>query len=250
MNEKTFALSAAEIQQFHDSGYLGPYAACSPEEMAGIRSRIEREVLTSDGPNPASRVQCRHLDHRFLYDLSTCPPILDRMASLYGQDLLLWATYFFIKETGGAEIPWHQDLNYWPLEPVVNVSAWMAIDPATKRNSCVRIIPGSHKKALPHIKSSKGMAFGEMADTSSIDLSKAIDMELKPGEFFLFNEKTLHQSNRNESPDRRIGFTVRITLPFVKITHDIPPLFRGHQANLVRGEDRLGFNRLAAPPVA
>lgn len=242
-------LTAQEIAFFHKNGYLGPIAACTPEEMTLIRAEIERDVLATPGPNPKNKLQSRHMDQPVVYDLATRPAILERMKCLYGQDLILWATFFFVKEPGGKEIPWHQDLNYWPLEPVINISAWIAIDPATVENSCVRIIPGSHKKVLPHTTSPDGMAFQEMADLNFFDPSKAINMELKPGEFFLFNEKLLHQSNPNHSQKRRMGMTVRVTVPFVKMEQDVHPLHPGHEALLIAGEDLLGFNRLGKPPV-
>jgi ectoine hydroxylase-related dioxygenase (phytanoyl-CoA dioxygenase family) len=44
---------------------------------------------------------------------------------------VLICTNFFVKEPVAKEIPWHQDFNYWPLEPPIIVSAWIAIDPST-----------------------------------------------------------------------------------------------------------------------
>jgi ectoine hydroxylase-related dioxygenase (phytanoyl-CoA dioxygenase family) len=242
-------LTREEIASFHDNGFLGPYALSTPDEMAILRAEIERDVLTTDGPSPRTRVQARHMDKRVVYDLCTHPAIVERMAALYGNDLVLWASYFFNKESGGKEIPWHQDFNYWPIEPLVNISAWIAIDPVTTENSCVRIIPGSHKKIVPHIPSRDGMAFGEEADPAQVDESKAIDMELAPGEFFLFNERLLHQSNANRSNKRRMGLSVRVTVPFVKVYHDTGPLFVGHKNMVIRGTDGMGFNRLADPPM-
>jgi len=243
-------LTAAEVAQFQELGYLGPYTLCSVEAMAAIRTRIETEVLTSDGPNPKNRLQCRHLDHRFLYELCAHPAVLERARCLFGPDLVLWATYFFNKEPGGSEIPWHQDFNYWPLEPVVNLSVWLAIDAVTVENACVNLIPGSHKKIVPHVRSREGMAFGEEADPTQVDASKAIPMELAPGQFFLFNERTLHQSHKNTSQKRRMGMTMRLTVPLVKLVHDKPPLFPGHANIQLCGTDPLGFNRLTAPPEA
>lgn len=248
MHSAEFALSREEVARFHAEGVLGPFPLCTTEEMETLRGRIETEVLATPGPNPKTPLQCRHLDRRVVYDIVTHPAILDRMASLIGDDLILWATYFFNKEPGGKEIPWHQDFNYWPLEPVVNLSAWIAVDPVTRENSCVRVIPGSHKKIVPHVPSREGMAFGEEADPAHVDDSKVVDMELRPGEFFLFNERLLHQSNRNQSDRRRLGLTCRVTVPFVRLEHDRPPLFPGHQNIIVRGTDRMGFNRLATPP--
>lgn len=244
-----FPLSAQEVAFFHQNGYLGPFAAVSPGEMATICQHIDDHVLTADGPNPKTRLQSRHMDSKVVFDLASHPAIIDRMASLYGPNLVLWATNFFLKNPGGAEIPWHQDLNYLPLEPLLNISAWIAIDDVARDNSCVQILPGSHKKVVPHIPSRDGMAFSEEADSQFFSLDNLIDMELKPGEFFLFNEKLLHHSEPNRSNRRRLGMSVRVTLPIVAIEQDKPPLHPGHCAVLVRGEDFMGFNRLMEPPL-
>ena len=190
-----------------------------------------------------------NLFYGFLYDLCTSPPILDRTRSLLGPDLVLWATFFFNKPPGGAEIPWHQDANYWPIEPPINLSAWLAIDEVTTENSCVQVIPGSHREVIPHVASRAAMAFGQEADPDRVDPSQAVDVELKPGEFFLFNERLLHHSNANRSNRRRLGMTMRFTLPMVKLLdQDAPPLYEGHANVLVSGEDRFELNRTTAPP--
>jgi ectoine hydroxylase-related dioxygenase (phytanoyl-CoA dioxygenase family) len=245
-----YKLSDDEIKRFHQEGYLGPYAAYSLEEMAGIRHHIDTVVMQKDGPNPRTRAQSRHMDSKVIFDLASHPAIIGRMRSLYGNDLILWATNFFTKEPGGNEIPWHQDLNYWPLEPLINISAWVAIDDVKIDNSCVQILPRSHKKVVPHITSTDGMAFGEMADPNYFTTDGLVNMELKPGEFFLFNEKTLHHSEPNRSQRRRMGMSVRVTVPMVRIEHDGPPLHPGHAAIQVSGLDSMGFKRLMKPPVA
>jgi len=108
------AVVATEVAQFHTQGYLGPYAACAVEEMTEFRDRIEREVLSTNGPNIRNRAQCRHLHSALIHKLCSLPAIVDRIRSLYGNDLLLWASYFFTKEPGALEIPWHQDLQKHP----------------------------------------------------------------------------------------------------------------------------------------
>jgi hypothetical protein len=238
-------LTRAEQLFFEENGYLGPYAACTPEEMASIRKQIEDEVFTTESPWQKVRGQSRHLDKVVVYDLCTRPAILERMAGILGPDLVLWRSNFFVKEPGGKEIPWHQDYNYWPIKPEINCTAWMAIDPVTVENSCPRLIPGSHRVALEHVKAGQEMSFQEMVNPRFIDESKAINMELKPGEFFLFNEKTLHQSNPNRSNKRRMGLAVRITVPRVKVDHS--QLFEGHKVILVRGEDRYKLNQTTGP---
>lgn len=243
-----YRLSDAEIDCYHTNGYLGPFTAVSETEMAEIRAHIENDVLQRDGPSPRSRVQSRHMDSQVIYDLATHPAIIERMASIMGPNLIMWATNFFNKAPGGSEIPWHQDINFWPLEPPVNISAWIAIDNVTVENACVQLIPGSHKRMAPHIKAPEGMAFGQMIDPDYYDENQLINMELRPGQFFLFTERLMHHSNKNESNQRRMGMSIRVTLPMVTIDQDNPPLHPGHTAVLARGHDIMSFNRLAGRP--
>jgi Phytanoyl-CoA dioxygenase (PhyH). len=69
---------------------------------------------------------------------------------------------------------------------------------------------------VPHIRAREGMGFGEEADPDYYSAENLVNMELKPGEFFLFNEKTLHHSEANRSDRRRMGMSVRVTIPIVK----------------------------------
>ena len=243
------ALHRDEVRHFHEFGYLGPYTALPPTEMTAIRQRIDNEVISAPGPSPGNPLQARHLDHRLVHDLITRPEILGRLRALIGNDLVVWASYFFTKDPGGKEIPWHQDANYWPIEPPLNLSMWMAIDEVTTENSCVRVIPGSHRHVVPHVPAREGVAFGQEADPAYVDDAAAVDMVLRPGQFFLFNERLLHQSNRNTSNTRRMGLSARYTLPFVALLdQEAPPLFPGHACVVVSGEDSFGLNRTQPPP--
>ena len=153
-------------------------------------------VIGTDPPFDASPHQSRHLDCRIIYDLCSDPAIVDRMASFYGPDLVLWRSNIFVKDHGGSETGWHQDMNYWPIEPLINISAWLAIDDVDQENGCANLIPGFHRKAIPHITAPLDKGFREIAAPSFVDDSNAVAMPLKAGEFFLFNERTLHQSNK------------------------------------------------------
>ena len=176
-----------------------------------------RKCLKTAPPDHNQFEHNRHLDSALIHNLATHPAIIKRMASLYGPDLLLWRTNFFIKEPGAKEIPWHQDFNYWPLEPPIIISAWIAVDSTTLENSCLQIVPGSHRKVVPHVRATSDMAFNQMGDLEFIDTSTIVNLEMQPGEFVLFNERTLHHSEANRSDKRRIGLAVRVILPIVKV---------------------------------
>ncbi len=235
---KNTILDANEIKKFRVQGYLGPYSLCSVDEMSQIAKQIQL-VLNTDPPDHKNRVHNRHLDDQLVHELSTDPQIVKRMTCLYGDDLLLWRTNFFVKETGAKEIPWHQDFNYWPLEPPIIVSAWIAIDPSTVENGCLKIIPGSHRRVIPHVESKPNVQFNRMGDPDYIDLSDIVTLEMKPGEFILFNERTLHQSDPNHSNTRRIGLAVRVIIPIVKVLDwDSPE----HTLITINGNDQFGIN--------
>lgn len=239
-----YQLTHDEIIHFQEFGYIYPLTLCSPDEMVDIRQAVE-QVLEHDPPFGQGREQSRHLDSRVIYDLCSHPAVVQRMAAIYGPDLVLWRSNFFIKYLDSKAIPWHQDRNYWPIEPPVNITAWIAIDKAGIENACMQFIPGSHRTVVPHIPAS-GVVFNEMADPDYIDTDKAVSIILKPGEFVLFNERLVHYSAPNTSTERRIGLAVRVTIPIVKVGHD--ELFKGHKVIQLCGEDRMGFNQTSLPP--
>lgn len=247
--EAASALTDEEVKRFRTQGYLGPYQMCSPEEMAELRPEIETIVQDPGLERRNLREHNRHLDSRTIYDLSTHPAILNKMVSLYGPDLLLWRTNFFIKYQGDKAIPWHQDFNYWPLEPPIIISAWIAIDPSTKENGNIQLIPGSHRKVVPHVKATPDVQFQEMADAGYYNPDDLIDLEMQPGEFILFNERTLHHSKANHSEKRRIALAVRVITPLVTVLKYDQNGTHEHALHLIHGQDTMGFNKVIDPPV-
>jgi ectoine hydroxylase-related dioxygenase (phytanoyl-CoA dioxygenase family) len=247
MNDTTSLLTSAERQFFWDHGFLGPFRALPDDAATEIAEDVIENVIggETEWTGPHSPSHCRHLDNRMVYDLCAAPSIVDRMSELYGPHLILWRSNFWCKEPGGAEVPWHQDLINWPLEPMVNISAWLALDRVTKENSCVQLVPGSHKYVFPFESIGEGPVTGRV-DEAHIDPDNVVHMELEPGEFFLFSEKLLHRSNVNRSQRRRLGLSIRVTVPFVKVDHD--QVFGGHRNVVLRGHDYMGFNATQDAP--
>lgn len=243
------SLTPDETRHFHEQGYLGPYRAFDESEAASIRRAVEEDLASRPDETDYRRMQSRHLDSSVIFEAITGPEIVDRVSSLIGPDVVLWRSHMFDKPPGDArEIPWHQDYKFWPIEPPLNVSAWVALTPATQENGCVQIIPGSHLDVVPHVESIPGQRLNLRAQPESFDADRAVDIELRPGEFFLFVERLLHHSGPNQSSGRRLGIATRFTVPFVRVDHD--QLFPGHYAILLRGTDVHGFNRYGPPPQA
>src|SRR5262249_34983741 len=129
------SLSASEAEEFRHNGIVGPFTALSPTEASEACRTITERVLTTPTPYSGYHHRLRHLDSPTVYRLCALPAITQRMASIYGPDLLLWHSVLFDKppaKSGAQEIhPWHRDMYNWNLEPMMTVSAWLALTPAT-----------------------------------------------------------------------------------------------------------------------
>ncbi|MCP4512865.1 MAG: phytanoyl-CoA dioxygenase family protein, partial [Fuerstiella sp.] len=120
---------------------------------------------------------------------------------------------FFAKPARvGTRTPWHQDGEYWPIEPLATCTVWIAVDASTPQNGCLRVIPGSHRsqRLARHNKSdAPGIALNLELDESEFDESTAQDIVLEPGQISLHDVFLFHGSEPNYSDDSRRGMTLR-----------------------------------------
>lgn len=232
--------------RFHADGWAGPFAACDPAAACSLRARYA-EVLGIDADQPGASsayLSAWHHHHRWAWDLATSPAILDRVGGILGDDLVLWAMHAWYKEPRtGKRIPWHQDASYWAIEPKRTVTAWFAFDDCTPENGCLRILPGTHRGSIDHVTVDDPTSwFGKGADPTAVDESTAIDVVLRPGEFVLFNEGTLHGSNPNRGDRARFACSFRYTTPEVRFLIEQWSDPGRIRTFLVRGEDRFHHN--------
>jgi phytanoyl-CoA hydroxylase len=95
--------------------------------------------------------------------------------------------------------PWHQDWPYW--EGAHKVSVWIALDPSTPENGCLKLLPGSHRQAAQHanVTAPAGEGFGLRLRPGEVDESQAVAVPAAPGDAVLFHDLTLHASFPNRS---------------------------------------------------
>ena len=257
--DQEYFLTRQEVVEFHERGVLGPFRACSVDEMTTIREHVVDHTLGTDGPwsvgecpqavteDIPKHVRCvdRHVDCALVSDLCRRPEITERMASLSGGNVMLMHQMFWNKQPGGKEIPWHQDGTVYANQPQINVTAWIALDPATEENGCVELVPGSHRQRFEHVEATGDKWFDFEANPDAIE-GKTVSMELEPGEFFLFTESTLHRSSENTSDRRRLGMSMQCTVPFAYMLPDegIKP---HHYLMMLHGENT-GINDVVKPP--
>ncbi len=137
------------------------------------------------------------------------PVFQDICARSYGPDtpVALFRAMFMNKPANrGTFLPWHQD-RWTSLDRDPLITVWTALDPATKANGCVQVIPGSHRHGL--INPTHGSGFLNKAQAAAICTpDRVVYLELEPGEVVLLHNYLLHASDVNRSAQSRRAFSV------------------------------------------
>jgi len=231
-------LTESQLREYQTQGYLFPFPALEAAEVAAFRSRIEGfEKEYGDRAGKILR-QKSHVVLTFVAELVRLEPVLDKVQSLIGPDILCWSTSFFIKDPGDRKfVSWHQDAQYWGLEGDKMATAWIALTPSTQEMGCLRVVPGSHRKVLEHQDNPNGanMLTRGQEIAAKVDEASAVDVCLAPGQFSLHHELIVHGSSDNRSSERRIGLAVRYIHPSARQVVDTKDT-----ATLVRGVDTFG----------
>ncbi|WP_321475233.1 polysaccharide pyruvyl transferase family protein [uncultured Paludibaculum sp.] len=105
----------------------------------------------------------------------------------------------------GTYLPWHQDAgDVWKLDRDPLVTSWIALDPATRLNGCVQVIPGSHHLGLL---SKNGSTLSPEHVEQYCPEDRIEYLELEPGEGLLLHNWLLHRSevNRTGTPRRALS---------------------------------------------
>jgi ectoine hydroxylase-related dioxygenase (phytanoyl-CoA dioxygenase family) len=165
------------------------------------------------------------------------------VAEVIGPDIILWGAQLFCKPAReGMQVPWHQDGYYWPIRPLANCTAWVALDDCTVENGCLRVIAGSHRerRIFKHEQDdSENLVLNLTVMKTELDEARAVDVELQAGQVALLDVYTVHGSNPNRSANRRAAVAIR----YMPGTSYIDPdLFSPRPLWLLRGEDRTGRN--------
>ena len=228
-------LSAEAVRQYQEQGYYAPLRAISGEAAGRLRAQVEAAEAGGD-VTPYLRNKS-HLVFPWLDDLIRAPGVLDAVESVIGPDILCWGAGFFIKNPRNPSfVSWHQDSTYWGLEPADIVTAWVAISESDVANGAMRVMPGSH--LLDQVAHRDTFAPDNLLSRGQeiaveVDATKAVALELQPGEMSLHHVRLVHGSEPNPSDRRRMGFAIRYLPTHVRQTAALRD-----SATLVRGVDR------------
>jgi Phytanoyl-CoA dioxygenase (PhyH) len=212
----TGPLSASQIKQFNDDGYLIVNGLLDPQEtqmvLAAARAdhaMIDHAFSVDDTAGRKTRISLWNHPGDDIYGMvSRCHKVVDSCEQLMGDEVYHYHSKMLLKEprVGGAW-EWHQDYGYWYsnhcLYPDM-LSVFIALDPATKANGCMQIIKGSHK--LGRIEHGR---FGKQTGADPERVKHALERlehaycEMDPGDGLFFHALTLHCSAPNNSDKSR-----------------------------------------------
>ena len=137
-------------------------------------------------------------------------PLVDQVAELIGSDLIALNSMYLNKppDVDGRH-PLHQDLLYFPFRPADSiVGVWTALEPATRENGCLVVLPGTHTGELlehdyPDWEHQNFLFLG----AKGIDADQRAHLEMDPGDTVFFHPLLVHGSgfNRTEGLRRAIA---------------------------------------------
>jgi Phytanoyl-CoA dioxygenase (PhyH) len=239
-------LTQSQIDTFWRDGCVFPIRVMPNAQAQEIRARLEAFEMKTGGPLKGDLRHKSHLLFTWLNDVVRNTRIVDAIEDLYGPNLLCWTTNFFIKEAANpAFVSWHQDSTYWGLNKPDVVTAWVALTPSNKANGAMGFIPGTHTgDQIPHrdtFAKNNLLTRGQEVAVD-VDTSKAVTIELEPGEISLHHVRLVHGSPANSSGDRRIGFAIRY------IPTSVAQVAGRDSATLVRGSDQFHHFDLEPSP--
>jgi len=212
-------LTPQELAQYRERGYVIPNYRLPQPLLARLRSGLESvlasytDVAQEDLANPHMIPPVQGGDVNPFMEAARHPALLDMLEQIVGPDLILWITRILCKPAvKGREVPWHQDGEYWLMRPLATCSAWIAIDPVSTANGCMRFIPGSHLRQelyRHHQANRDNLVLNMELDQDQFDESDAVNVELEPGQISLHDVRLIHGSLANDSGQRRAALIMR-----------------------------------------
>jgi phytanoyl-CoA hydroxylase len=271
---RTQFLAPGEWDFYDKHGYLNLGRLLDHDDLRALQRRID-DIMLGRAPIDTSRLlmqldsdsgkyedapeQTRGhkgatLNYRKIQDLEFDPLFLEYMqrpifreicARVYGSDkrISCFRAMFMNKPAHkGTFLPWHQD-RWSDLDRDPLITLWTALDPATKENGCVQILPGTHKLGLINPEHPSGFVTSEQAN-ELLGKHEVVHLELNAGECALLHNWLLHSSDVNRTDISRRAFSVCYM--------DAATRWRGEadKFSVIFGEGALDRRAVAATPAS
>lgn len=212
-------LTEQEWEEYQEEGYTRLGVVYPEEAIDRLCERIDEIMLGKiqyDGmlmeKCPSSEEEADEtLNYRKIQDLERDPvylayiehPLFRHITrELIGEDISVFRSMFFNKPAnGGVPLVWHQDGRSWNVDPYPVMTIYTALDPATKANGCVQIIPRSDDCPIHTVEQEEDIARFAPPENR-------VFLEMEKGEVVMFKTRILHSSLVNTTDRPRRAFSI------------------------------------------
>ena len=221
-------LTPEQLEAYHRDGYIVVEDLVTSEEIEAIRNRlreythggrplgsIQRQIeprvtrgeLKVDQPGDGIRKLKGLVEGDDLFrKLGLNENIAGIVEQVLGPDIKIYSNVLLLKPPDvGSQKGWHQDSPYFPIRPMALCCCWFALDDATVENGCLAVLPGWHKKALPHVKVTDDYVIEE----GYCDSSGGVLAPVKAGDGVFFHSLMPHYTAPNHSKKWRRAIALR-----------------------------------------
>jgi ectoine hydroxylase-related dioxygenase (phytanoyl-CoA dioxygenase family) len=215
----TSVLSPDQLRSYIEHGYLQLDSFVTPQWMELLRSASDEFVEQSRTADPSSRrfdfetghsaeqprlrrlvspVDLHETFHRFAFE---GPAAQLAMAILGGPVRFHHSKLNYKWAGGGAEVKWHQDIQFWPHTDFTPLTIGVYLDDVDDQMGPMGVLPGSHRGPLYDLYGADGSWAGAMneADIASLDLSQMVWLEGPAGSVTVHNCCMVHGSLPNHA---------------------------------------------------
>ncbi|MBW2243149.1 MAG: phytanoyl-CoA dioxygenase family protein [Deltaproteobacteria bacterium] len=218
--------SAEQVEQYHEDGFVVLPRLFPEETLAPWTQRLSdiveghvepsegmlvmKDVMVAKGavhPGTALEAIAKLQDYErdpVLDSYPLHPDLLPCVEQLIGENVMTIHTMLINKPPNvDGRHPLHQDLLYFPFRPADRIVAtWTALEPVTKKNGCLVVLPGTHKGELlehenPEWEHLNLGYFGAKGMGSA--KAERVHLEMSPGDTVFFHPILLHGSGRNQT---------------------------------------------------
>ena len=174
----------------------------------------------------------RHFEMPKMMRMIAHPAITDRVAQLLGPDLLVWRSQIFFKPPGNNPVGWHQTSTYMfeegfsePLlyppdkNELFMLTVWIAVDPATIENGCLKFVHGSLAEGIRWMRLGRDVGFHAINyfPDYEVEQKSVRRVEMKAGQVLIFSERTVHGSDPNRTDGNRLAYNFRVVPTNVRV---------------------------------
>jgi len=244
----TVPLTLDQVDAFRRDGCVLDVPALTEAEAERFLAELQTTIRTREA-RPGGWTDRHYLPHEadehplidWFLELATHPAVLDNVAAVLGDDLLVRNGDLFLKTGSWTErVQWHRDSRRDGVDGML--TAWIALTEVTSTNGPLELALGSHDVRIELM---RGSSLGLTAKARrKVEAMARTTNTMKAGHMSLHHPHTVHRSGPSEGA-LRAAFVVRYLSASTS-----PEAAEAGQAMLVRGRPPTGsFSLTSTFPV-